>query len=104
MNEIDKKWYKGLRFLSRLSLDEVHKLRGEKSEKFKKNVPDKLWKTFETFKFISYRGDGYGGITRFGLEQLRVLEDIKRKDRTLIASVVAVVFSLVAIAKSMGWI
>lgn len=43
-------------------------------------------------------------VTSSGLEQLRMLEDMKRKDLTLIASVIAVMISLVSLAKSMGWI
>ena len=40
--------------------------------------------------------------TPSGLEQLRMLEDIRRKDLTLIASVVAVVISLVALGFSIA--
>ena len=43
-------------------------------------------------------------VTGDGLRFLRELEDIRKKDLTLIASVIAVIISLFALAKSMGWI
>jgi len=104
MNKIDKKWHKALRFLSRLSVDEAIKIKKENLDEFRKYVPENLERTMVKAKYIIFEGNFDNVVSLWGLEYLRDLEEIRRKDLTLIASVVAVVISLVALAKSMGWI
>jgi|SRR3990172_7705420 len=105
MNKIDKEWYEVLSFLSKRTLDETFdELRKKDPKKFKKYVEGEPWNTLHKFGHVTSTNDATQIVTPSGLEQLRMLEDIRRKDLTLIASVVAVVISLVALAKSMGWI
>ena len=104
MNRIDKKWYKALRFLSGYStLDIVHILMDEK-KKFRKHVPKDIDRTLQRHEYIIFKPGINNVVTLKGLQYLRDLEEIRRKDLTLIASVVAIVISLVALAKSMGWL
>ncbi len=98
MNIIDKKWYKALRYLSRFTPNEINK----KNEEYKKNVPKHVEDFFHAVGYIQFDEKYPQIVTQGGLQQLRDLEEIKRKDLTLIASAVAIVLSLVALAKSMG--
>lgn len=100
MNPIDKKWYKALRYLSRFAPDEIDK----KSKEYKEHVPKHVEDFFHEVGYIQFNQKYPQIVTQGGLQQLRDLEEIKRKDLTLIASVTAVILSLVALAKSMGWI
>jgi len=104
MNRIDKRWHKALRFLSRLSVNEALELKKEDINKFRKYISENLERTFIKTKYIILEGNYDNVVSQWGLQQLRDLEEIRKKDLTLIASVVAVVISLVALAKSMGWI
>lgn len=104
MNEPDKKWYKALDYLSKFTFDEVIELKKKNLKEYRKYVSDRLENTLEKHQFIIFREDITNVITKKGVDELRYLEDINRKDLTLIASVVAVVLSLVALAKSMGWL
>lgn len=96
MNRIDKILYKALKFLSRFSPMEAVKLRREHTKKFRKNVPQVVENTLRNWGYITY-GSSNRVVTQNGLQQLRDLEEIKRKDITLIASVVAVVLSISAV-------
>jgi hypothetical protein len=100
MNPVDKKWYKALRYLSRFTPDQVDR----KSKEYIDNVPKHVEDFFHAVGYIQFNEKYPQIVTQGGLQQLRDLEEIKRKDLTLIASVVAIVLSFVALAKSMGWI
>ena len=100
MNLIDKKWYKALRYLSRFTPNEVDR----KSKEYMEHVPKHVEDFFHAVGYIQFDNKYPQIVTQGGLQQLRDLEEIKRKGLTLIASVVAVVISLVAFSKSMGWI
>jgi len=105
MNKIDKEWYKSLKFLSKWPLDEAFdKLRKNDPEKFDKYIEGEPWNALHKLGYVTTKNDSHQIVTSSGMEQLRMLEDIRRKDTTLIASAVAVVISLVALAKSMGWL
>ena len=102
MNKIDIQWYKALKHLSRLTTKEAKKLKNENLSDFRKYVPEDIENTLHQFGYIQLDERITQVVTQLGLQQLRDLEEINRKDITLIASVVAVILSLVALAKSMG--
>ncbi len=102
MNKIDRMWYRALRYLSRYTSKEIKDIKKEKSWEYSKNVPQHLEDVFHMVGFIQFDDFPPRVITILGLQQLRDLEEIRRKDLTLIASVVAVIISLVALAKSFG--
>lgn len=104
MNRMDKRWYKALRFLSRLSVDKALKMKKENLGEFRKYVSENLERTLVRHQFIILEGNYDNIVSLKGLKYLRDLEDIERKDLTLIAAAVAVVISVVALAKSTGWI
>lgn len=106
MNKIDKKFYKSLRFLSRKTTLEILDLLLDKDKKreFRKFIPEGMNKTLQLWGYTQFEPPAQHIVTENGLKFLRELEDIRRKDLTLIASVVAIIISLVALAKSMGWI
>ena len=105
MNKIDRQWYKTLRFLSKRSVDETFgEFEKNNPKKFEKYVEGETWDTLHKFGYVTSMNDADQIVTPAGLQQLRELEDMRRKDLTLIASTIAVIISLVALSKSMGWI
>jgi len=105
MNKIDKQWYKSLKFLSKRSVDETfNELKKKNPRLFKKYIEGEIWNTLHKFGYVTSMCDMPQIVTPAGLEQLRMLEDMRRKDLTLIISIVALIISLVALTKSMGWI
>ena len=104
MNKIDKEWYLALRYLSRYTCKEIKEIQNKNNEEYKRNVPQHIEDLFHSINYIQFDEDYPQIVTQRGLQQLRDLEEIRRKDLTLIASVSAVIISLVALAKSMGWI
>lgn len=105
MNKIDKQWYESLKFLSKWTLDGAfEKLRKEDRKTFDKYLEGEPWNTLHKLGYVTTVNDSHQIVTSSGMEQLRMLGDIRQKDITLISSVVAVVISLVALAKSMGWL
>lgn len=103
MNKIDRQWYRSLRFLSKRSVDETFgKFSKKNPKKFKKYTEGETWDTLHKFGHVTSMSGASQIVTPSGLEQLRILEDIRRKNLTLIASVVAVIISLFALAKSFG--
>ena len=103
MNKIDRQWYKTLKFLSKRSVDETFsEFRKKNPKKYKEYVDGEIWETLHKFGYVTSMVNQSQVVTPLGLEQLRMLEDMRRKDLTLIASVIAIVISLVALAKSMG--
>lgn len=105
MNKIDEEYYQYLKNLS-------HTPRNHALDKFRiKNTKDinnymegPIWEELHSLGYVSSSPNVKYIFTPSGLEQLRMLEDIRRKDSTLIVSIIALIISLVALAKSMGWI
>ncbi len=104
MNRIDKGWYEALRFLSRLTTKEAKKLMDKKLKYFRKYVPEDIGNTLHQFGYIQFNESVTQIVTQNGLQQLRDLEEIDRKDLTITISVGALFISLIAFSKSMGWI
>ena len=110
MNKIDLVWYKSLRFLSTLTSKEVNRIKKEDLDSYRKEVPEDVENTLHQIGYIQLNQSVTNVVTQNGLQQLRDLEDIRRKDLTLISAVVAVIISflalgssIISLAKSMGW-
>lgn len=104
MNRIDKEWYEILKVLSKIPRDKLDKYKIENTKKYDKYYQGTTWNELHKLGYINTKPSENQILTEKGMEMLRMLEDIRRKDLTLISSVVAVVISLVALTKSMGWI
>ena len=105
MNEIDRRWYSHLKALSKIPVDKPYdKHRVEVTKKYGRYMGGETWNEMHKLGYVSASPSTNEIVTEKGMEMLRMLEDIRRKDITLISSVVAVIISLVALAKSMGWI
>lgn len=102
MNKIDKKFYKALKFLATRTTPEIldSLLDKNKKKEFRKLVSKVMDKTLQSHKYISFQHPAQHIVTVKGLQFLRELEDIRRKDVTLIASVIAVIISLIALGFS----
>lgn len=100
MNKIDAEWYKALRFLSKLSLDDYEKIEKIEKNKLRKKVSEEMEHTLETIGYIVFRNGITNIVTQKGLKELRDLEEIRRKDITLVSSVVAIMISIVAVILS----
>ena len=105
MNKIDKEYYKYLKALSKIPRDYyLDKFMTNNIKGIKEYMEGTTWNELHSLGYVTSNPSVKNIVTPSGLEQLRMLEDIRRKDLTLIASVVAVVISLVALAKSMGYL
>lgn len=104
MNRIDKQWYGALRFLSRLTTKEAKREKSHNLKDFRYYVPEDVENTLHQFGYIQFNENVTQVVTQGGLQQLRDLEEIDRKDLTISLSVLAVLISLIALAKSFGWI
>ena len=83
MNKIDRQWYKSLSFLSKMSVDETFgKFRKKNPKEFKKYVDGETWNTLHKFGYVTSTVDANQIVTQSGLEQLRLLEEIRRKSLT----------------------
>lgn len=97
--------YKYLKTLSRIPReDNWDKYRTENIKNIKNYMEGTTWNELHKLGYVTSNINDTNVITPKGLEQLRILEDMSRKDLTLISSAVAVVISLVALAKSLGFL
>jgi len=110
MNKIDLVWYKSLRYLSTLTSKDVNRIKKDDLDNYKKNVPEDVENTLHQMGYIQLNQSITNVVTQNGLQQLRDLEDIRRKDLTLISAVIAIIISflalgasIISLAKSMGW-
>lgn len=105
MNKIDKQWYKYLKALSRIPRDDnLDKFRTKHIRKIKGYMEGTIWDELHVLGYVNSSPHVKQILTPSDLEQLRMLEDMRRKDLTLIISIIAIVLSSFAFAKSMGWI
>jgi len=104
MNKIDKQWYKYLKTLSRIPReDNLDKYKTKNIKNIKGYMEGTTWNELHELGYVNSSPHVKQILTPSGLEQLRMLEDMRRKDLTLIVSVVAIIISLFAFTKSMGW-
>lgn len=105
MNKIDKSWYKHLKVLSKIPReDNFDKYKTKNIKNIRQYLEGPIWNELHELGYINSSPNIKQIITPSGLEQLRMLEDMRRKDLTLITSIVAIIVSGFAFAKSMGWI
>ena len=105
MNKIDGQWYGSLKFLSKWTLkDAFDKLKKKDPKKFKKYIRGEPWDSLHKLGYVTTMNDSHQIVTSSGMQQLRMLEDIQRKDLTLVTSIVAIMISLFALAKSFRFI
>src|SRR3989344_1844196 len=100
MNKIDKMWYKALRYLSTLSTEEVLHIKAQTLSSYRKKVPEDVENTLHQFGYIQLNVLVKNVVTQNGLQQLRDLEEIRRKDLTLIVATVAFCISLLSLIVS----
>ena len=95
MNKIDKKIYKALKYLSSHSTIEIcdSLLDKKKKEKLRKYVSKDMDRSLQSHRYIIFDPKANNIVTLKGLEYLRNLEDTRRKDWTLIISIIAIIAS-----------
>jgi len=103
MNEIDRRWYKALRYCADNTRAMIDSTEEEYPGEWRKRVPEDVEKTFVEWKYLDIDGRTKHKITQAGLEQLRSLEQIKSRDNTLLIAVIALIISAISFAKSMDW-
>lgn len=103
MNEIDKKWYKALRYCADNTRAMIDSTEEQYPGEWRKHVPEDVEKTFVEWKYLDINGKTKHKITQTGLEQLRSLEQIKSRDNTFWIAVIALIISAFSLGKSMGW-
>ena len=102
MNKIDGQWYDSLKFLSRWTLDDAfNKLREKNPKKFDKYIEGEPWESLHKLGHVTTSNSSHQIVTSSGLEQLRMLEDMRRKNLTLIISIIALVISFVSLGFSL---
>lgn len=63
-----------------------------------------VWNELHSLGYVTSNPNVKHLVTPIGLEQLRILEDMRNKELTLIISIIAIVLSVFSFIKSMGWI
>lgn len=105
MNPVDRSWYEVLSFLSKRSSHDLYTLKKKDLEKFGNYVDGETYQTLHTLGYIHLTTHNSQIVTPSGLDQLRRLEDIKRKNLSLAISVMGIFLTLMgSFAKVMGWI
>ena len=104
MNKIDKIWCKSLRFLSRQTTKQANKLKKDNIQEYRKYVREDTENTLHQFGYIQFNENVTQVVTQAGLQQLRDLEEINRKDLTITISLFALFISFIALAKSFRWL
>ncbi|MBU4352184.1 MAG: hypothetical protein KJ939_03835 [Nanoarchaeota archaeon] len=107
MNKIDKEHYKYLKAFSQIPRNnslEKFKTKNIKRTKIKDYMEGTIWDELRDLGYVTSSLSVKNIITLSGLEQLRILEDMRRKELTLVFSIVAIILSILSFAKSMRWI
>ena len=101
MNKIDRQWYKYLKILSRIPRkDNLDKYRTRYIKNIEGYMEGPIWNELHELGHINSSPNTKQIITPSGLEQLRMLEDMRRKDSTLIISIIAIAVSVVSLGFS----
>lgn len=101
MNKIDKKFHRALNFLSKHSTLDILNMLTDNKKKFRKYVSKDMDRTLQNHKYIIFQPEAINVLTIKGLQYLKDLEEIKRKDLTLIAFGITVTISLIALGFSL---
>ena len=108
MNELDKSFYKALKFLANNTRAEITVMNEQELEDYEENVPatkeNPVEQTLINFGYLQKTGDTKWMITQSGLQQLRDLEHIRHKDLIIYSSSAALIISILSFAVAQGWI
>ena len=90
MNTRDKDLYKALKFYSILTVGNAERIKLENPSYYYNYTTKAFEDNLHAIGFIHFGNNkDVGVITLKGMEQLRILEDIKRKDLTLTFSIIS---------------
>ena len=86
----------------------VQKLKKDNLKRYRKFVPEQMEDMLHIVGYISFsKSNEYSKettVTFKGLEQLRILEEIQIKRKAIWISIIGLIISVLAFAKSVGWI
>lgn len=103
MNKLDKKIFKALSFFANNTFKKINKIMLTNITKYYKNVS----RTIENHIFITgyIKADDIRSyaITEKGLEQLRILENIKHKEKSMYISIIALLIALFTLFSRIWW-
>jgi len=102
MNELDKKNFKALSFFADNTRTKVMNIREENRTEYDESVPEDINAHLTELGYIDGESDSKYIITQKGLKELRTLEEIKYRDRVIIATTIAVIVSIISLLKSYG--
>ena len=104
MNAVDKVFYKALKYFATHQTPEIldSLLDEKKKKKYHKHVSKIMHKTLQAHGYITFNEPANYLLTPKGMQFLRELEEIRRKEITLISSAIAVVISLIALGFSIA--
>jgi len=105
MIERDKKVYKALKFLSKGNKSFIDSVRVDNHGEYYDNLPDEIKTKLINLGYIKISVDpNEPMLTDKGLEHLRMLGDISRKDWSLTISWIAIAISFLSFLIAQGWI
>ena len=104
MIKTDKTLYKALKFFSKRTLKMCKEMKEKNPKEYYRNVPKVVEETLlERSGFLDFDvPEEYSCLTKRGTEQLRVLEEIKLKEKSIWISIIALFLSILALIKSFG--
>jgi len=96
MNSHDKALYKALKFLSKNSVKKCKEMEKNNPKKYYKHVSKAMEESLEESNLIefNYQEEDFSPVIGKGVTQLRILEDIKRKEKSILISIGALVISV----------
>jgi len=104
MNKLDERVYAALKFFTDNTRAEVAVISEKNKQDYELNVPEDVEKYLSEMKYIDAEGNSRYMITVEGLKESRVLERIKNQDKILTYAIIAVIISLISLAKSFRWL
>ena len=108
MNELDKSFYRALKFLATYTRAKIKSLKEGGFNDYDKNVPstkeNPIEQTLIGMGYLEPSKDTKWMITQNGLQQLRDLEQIRHRDLTIWISSIALIISILSLAIAQGWI
>ncbi len=98
MNQIDKEWYEYLKALSKIPRDDnFDKYRVDKIKGIQNYMEGTVWNELHKLGYVNSNLSTTQIVTEKGMIMLRMLEDIRRKDLTLVLSAIAITLSIVSL-------
>ncbi|MBD3203510.1 hypothetical protein GF327_04400 [Candidatus Woesearchaeota archaeon] len=104
MNQLDQRVYKALKFFADNTRAKTITVMEDDEAEYKKTVPEDVSVYLSEQNYIDAHGSSRYIITYEGIKELRVLEEVKNRDRTLYIAIAALIISLYTLASTQGWI